>query len=816
MEKQLLNDLSSSDVREVLSALQSANDLSQRYDLQSAFVDKLFHSIVPLLTHTHYKIRAHAFSLLLTVLSEYGDSISAIDVVVPSLLLSIISVNKEVADTAVKCLAIVFRLTETVSFWPDVEGVICDGRSGVSRIKILDLLVEFADRIPLEPIVRLLDDPKAQIRASAMKILNAADHGRVREVIASTRLSYEAMERLISSNAFEINDNAVNPVEQTQNGDWDLNSLARKNASKRRKAFDERNRTGNSIMNVGQSQQPRSYASISKRRKEIIEQSSRQAEPDFSERNSYSALARNKRNKQQGYDEFDQDFDDENEQMQVQYQQKRGERYKNQPPENQRGYNSRQLARSENAYRQNGARHQKRGNLKRIDRNRSISPSDTDIIRRTEDEANEEFLRLERQVKMETDNRPLGKIIPPPKVSLPVRPRDLTSATWLERVSFLEMLKESLAMSTRFKESPSQIVECVLTTAVPPHKKVTFLIPPILSEIILHHPEVLRNHLSSIIQFALNTMIGKVWQADTQFQQFLSVLYLESDPTELIDKALKIVDKNAHPLPYEIFILKAYEARSDIILPYSIVSHIVSRLLKKQAFDHDSSELFTLICIKEKKSVQKFGTSQSIENKRRIIPFLKIAQQNSESSQKVVHRVVEVSNDPHELKSIIDEEMSRGAKCDIPKLSAAFAKYPHDKCVKLFQPFILFVAQLPQRILTEYEEEFVRVCTTHFTDPKLLLFLDADYIESKVICGLSRCIWNCPSSILDGSDRYLPLLYNMFKESIGSTRYDLIQIFLAIYQKTKVSVLDLPAVVTPYRKLIEDMMAQFRIVVPKV
>ena len=331
-------------------------------------------------------------------------------------------------------------------------------------------------------------------------------------------------------------------------------------------------------------------------------------------------------------------------------------------------------------------------------------------------------------------------------------------------------------------------------------------------------------------------MVQKQSQTEGQFQQFLSVLILESDPTYLIDQSLRITDKCTHPLPYESFILRAYEVRDDIILPYNIVSHLLTRLLKKPSLlylngnsstsqnstsnetRNTAAELFTLICVKEMKSVQRFGSGQTPEVKKKIIPFLRNAQLHTSSREEVMnHRVVDLSGitDPRELKQIIDTEMSKASKCDIPKLVAAFVNYPHDKCQKLFQPFILFIACLPQRIVNAYEEEFVKICVTHFQHPALLGFLQNDFVESRVICGLSRCIWNCPSSILEGSDKYLPLLYTMFKESIGSTRYELVQIFLAIYQKTRVSVLDLPEVKQPYKKLIDDMMAQFRIIPPK-
>lgn len=822
MEKELLQNLGSSNIRDILNGLNTANTLVEKYELQNVFVDKLYHSLVPLLTHTHFKIRSRSFNLIEILLSEYTSSITCPDVAIPSILLSILAVHEAVADSALSCLHLILGISDTEVFWPDIEGVILESRSTNMRIKILDLLCEFVNKIPLSPIIKLLDDPKAQIRNAAKAILDLADPACVKAALNQTRISFEAMEKLIAESAYDLADPklAARDVKKIAVGNR-TTDLVRKRATQRRKAADERNSKrkkisqSNSTLNPGS---PRSYTSISQKRRNINDQnesinsSIKQDElieaPNVLIPNEESELDYNA------------------------HHQIRSSISTKLPSVMQKPTSMNQIRTSMSSHLAN-------------DKNQRKPTSSYNSHRNTgTDDENEEFLRIENEISQESqmsiqsnNNRPLGKIIPPPRVSLPVKPRDLSTATWLERVTFLEKLKESLAKSIRFKESPSQILDCVLTTSVPSHKKVTFLIPPILSEIILHHPEVLNSHLSKIVEFTLNTMVSKAWQTDTQFSQFLSVLILESDPIYLIDQALKISDKSTHPLPFDIFILRAYEVRDDIILPYNIVSHIISQLVKKPGMpisvqatlsnrsnsntgeNRDATtELFTLICIKEMKHVQRFGSGQSQEIRKKIIPYLKIAQQQNKSRNEVYnHRTVDLSHisDIRELKQIIDTEMSKGAKSDIPKLVAALVQYPNDKCQKLFVPFILFIASLPQRIADDYELEFVNVCVKHFRDPALLSFLDNDFIEPKVIVGLSRSIWNCPSSILDGSENYLPFLYKMFKESIGSTRYELVQLFLAIFQKTRVSVLDLPEMKMPYKKLIDDMMSQFRIIPPK-
>jgi hypothetical protein len=407
---------------------------------------------------------------------------------------------------------------------------------------------------------------------------------------------------------------------------------------------------------------------------------------------------------------------------------------------------------------------------------------------------------------------PLGRLILPPRVSLPVRPRDLSTATWLERVSFLEKLKEALADVARFRESPSQIVECVLTTAVPEHKRVVVLIPPILSEMILHHPEVLRGYLPQILAFTLNTMpIEEKERVDPDFEQFVSVLCIEADPNELIENALKLCLKSPRRLPLERIVLKLYELREDVALGSTVVSHLVIWLLNHTGCDR----LMEVLCVEEFKLIQRFSVSQSTEVRNALLPYMKKAQAQraSQTGERDVVRVIEVGNDPRQLKRIIEEECSRGPRADIPKYVAALLAFPDEGThTEFFLRFLRFLAKLPLRSVIKYENDLGRVCIQKFGSPQLVTFLGDDPQDRKLISGLSRCIWKCPSTILDGSEQYLHPLYAIFKRSIGPTRDELAQIFLAIWKKTQHSVLDLEEVCDPHCNLLKDLMAQYKIV----
>ena len=119
MEKELLDNLNSNNIRDVLCAMDTATNLIEKYELQNTFVDKLYHSLVPLLSHTHFKIRSHAFTLTLQLLEEYNSIISCPDVAIPSILLSILAVHEAVADSALSCLHLILEIANNHYRYPN-------------------------------------------------------------------------------------------------------------------------------------------------------------------------------------------------------------------------------------------------------------------------------------------------------------------------------------------------------------------------------------------------------------------------------------------------------------------------------------------------------------------------------------------------------------------------------------------------------------------------------------------------------------------------------------------------------------------------
>jgi hypothetical protein len=300
-------------------------------------------------------------------------------------------------------------------------------------------------------------------------------------------------------------------------------------------------------------------------------------------------------------------------------------------------------------------------------------------------------------------------------------------------------------------------------------------------------------------------------QLDPDFEQFVSVLCIEGDSNEMIEESLRLCLNTTKPLPLERFILKLYELRDDVALGYTVVSHLILWLLNHRG----SGRLMELLCVEEFKIIQRFSVAQSDAVRSGLLPYMKKAQDQraSQEQERDTVPVIDVGRDPSQLIRIIKEQFDLGPRADIPKCAAALLAFPDEEPDrKLFMKFLTWLARLPRRSLVKHENDMRKVCIQKFRSPSLLAFLGEDWQDRKLLSGLARCIWNCSSAILEGSEQYLPHLYTVFKHSIGPTRGELAQIFLAIWTKTRHSVLDLEEVCEPYANLLKVLMDQYQIV----
>ena len=104
---ELIVDLSSNSLRTVLDAVAYLSDMVASDSLTADVVDTVFHAIVPLLSHNHYKIRYYAFLCLAGIFMDHFEVLTDCIDALPSILLSLLSVNQQIKTSAYDCLKII-------------------------------------------------------------------------------------------------------------------------------------------------------------------------------------------------------------------------------------------------------------------------------------------------------------------------------------------------------------------------------------------------------------------------------------------------------------------------------------------------------------------------------------------------------------------------------------------------------------------------------------------------------------------------------------------------------------------------------------
>lgn len=1160
-EKDVLDGIQSTSPKLVLNSLISLADFLDQDAINSEFLNTSFHLLIPLISSNHFKIRSNSLIILSDILDNWYDSISDAYLALPGSLLALLSVNKIVSKCGISCLKQILQNENPIVYWPDIEKTITSSRSLEVRIQVLEMLTIVSDKIPLNPIVKLIDDPKYQIRRAALELLQTVDTNKLKEAARSVKISYEAMKLLFTtcpelgdidsldpnyskepfasktlsirskSRSAQDNDNNNNLTSQnkqpvilqsskllrtnlnqnsrplftstrqyksriptinskyksqqnetekssytkqtkinaTASNDFD-NSQKNKNLNKSKppisaasKTINKNNRNNNNSnyrndddfgdigivvrnsrddllskvrtlpqrapeFNENQDHSDEPNKTIQNLKKQFFieeEEEELEIEIELKENVSFNQLPQTETNDKSQQMNNNNNNNDENENENIinnddlnevnnsmkndtakklkittqssptvfekvstsnanspappsdneyaspdqnssQKKKKKkiikqksasnsskksksppsrtnnndnenppqansglstptanqaakansskmsqslkqtptesnannssrfkqsptdsnnnNSRIKQSPGENNNNNNNSRIKQSPSESNNNNSNNSRikqspvhndgdNENSRMSTKSSRIkqSPSDNNNdngssrIGRSqllhdiydddanyndmhanfndnfyeEEVMNENFAnsssnllqkKQNHNMKRESSrsvsfNEPVGHLEMAPKISIEYRPQDLAETTWLEKITFLDSMGAALATNQQFTDSPLDLIDCVLITAYPPHQKVTFMIPPILSELILRYPEVVRKRLTELVTFSLFTMVGDEWQEDGGFDKFLSVFILESDPTDLIETALKVTDETERKLPFELLIMCVYEEIPEMKLPYSVVSHLVCNILKRFPLNESQEELFTFICERELEFVRKYGMKLPLDARHKIVTFLRKSEkfnatetqsvssrtsQQKQKSQAQQQQTINIPSNESSLMKIIQNEFKVGPKkSNLQRCLLALTALDPEMPLELFVNFLNYLGKFTETVIYENEEELSKLCMKHFTSNKYLKFLDASYVLPETIVGFSKIVWCSPQGLLQGADEYLLSLYEIFKNSNGKVRIDIIKIVIAINKVTGTSILDFEEVVEPYRKLISSLIAQF-------
>jgi hypothetical protein len=389
----------------------------------------------------------------------------------------------------------------------------------------------------------------------------------------------------------------------------------------------------------------------------------------------------------------------------------------------------------------------------------------------------------------------------------PFQLRDLSGETWLEKVSFLELMSQSLFDSSRF--DPVEVLNCLLSASKPLHQRVTFLIPPLLTELLIRSPELLRTELGHVVEFTLLMMSADGWDQSEPCAQYLETLLNEADPTEMIETILQISHRAGRVLPFEALIAQIFSRRVDLVLGQYVVSKLARWLVHRDTLCPEAARLFSMLCELETEKVRRYAARQGIQVRQHILTYLTpyLSQLSSPASPRRSSQPV-LTHEPADSLAVMQQEMKLSKRCNFPRFLAATAAYSQGLSTDFLVQIIDFVGKLPESVIADSHDEFSQMCLAVFTSPEILSFLGDQWVRPERLVGLGRIVWPAPASLMEGSEKWLSILYAAFRDSIGTVRCEIVKIFKAIEEVTGSCVTDLAEVAEPYSSLITEMIME--------
>lgn len=747
----ILNGLQSTNSKAILNSLIYLATYFDENEINSEIINLSFQHLLPHIASNHYKIRTNSIIILSDILENFYDSITDVIQCIPDLLNGLHSVNSKISENCLLCINQIIKNDNPNNYWSLFEHNILNDRSLDARIQLIKIIEPVSNSVPLNEIIKLLDDTNIQIRKAAVQFFQSIDASKLKETLKSTSISCEGMNFLFQ-NYPELGDldSFIDCITNAQNHNDD-------------QKISIKVKTQSSQNSFSNGHQNRAFTTSAKNQLHTTTIS--KAEKRKVQKGGSNLICKST----------------------------------NKPKSSIKNLNESSKQKTELLHSPNSIK------CKPIVKTTRTSKTLSKVE------------HIKKPPENRSDNNPQNGLVEHNELNLTASfdfdPHNLENLTWLERIAFLDSLSEYLSKSAQLATSSVDLIDCVLTVFKPLHPKITFKIPPILLEILLRNPEALPKRLFEITQFALITMMTDDWRDNEGFNRFLSTIILETDPQELIETALRISNNSSKKLPFEQLIKSIYDINPDLKLPYYIVSHILSAFLKQNQMNESQREIFSLIISKEIDYAKKYCLQQTPEQRSILSPFLS-KNENTRINQTKTNKNIMINIPDNESQKIkmIENEFKLGAKKgNLKKCILTLLALKNDISMKLFTQFVTFIGKFKLEIVSNNVEELTELCCSKFGSSQYLHILDADWIPSEIISGISRIIWYSSEAMLEHSEQYLPILYNTFRESSGRIRIELVKIVLGIEKATKRSILDLPEVVEPYRQLIISIASQFQV-----
>ena len=425
----------------------------------------------------------------------------------------------------------------------------------------------------------------------------------------------------------------------------------------------------------------------------------------------------------------------------------------------------------------------------------------------------------EKKLNSNIDEKTVGRLVIKKSSQKQLSLRDMSQMSWLERLTYLNNFKQTWeANSYSFSYPAKDVVNCLLTAAFPTHKKVSPLLARLLTKCIYQNPEVLHTSLIDVVRFLLHAIRPPASLTDENgASDFLDAILLESSPGELIEAALVVKSENQRPLLIEEVVLLMYKMKPDILLSQLSIRNLLCYLLHLKVKTESSEKLLYLICQKETNEVLKFFHLQSREIKRQLIHYIPKEEIEKLQAKKTKEpEVVIADKSQSNLLLVINQEMKKGPKCNFKRLSLALQNLRientdinDEKIDEIFQFYLKALAKLSDASVKANSASICDVSNKIFKKTLIFHILDRPIVLPDLIKGLNIFVWHCPMALLKDLDKYYHRLYEIFKDSDGNVRKQIVGISIAIEKVNDKSFLNEKEIIAPHKDLIQNLMRQY-------
>jgi hypothetical protein len=431
----------------------------------------------------------------------------------------------------------------------------------------------------------------------------------------------------------------------------------------------------------------------------------------------------------------------------------------------------------------------------------------TSLLSKEDDEYEEEIAELQL---------PIGVLVQKPGVALPFELRDLTNGAWIERATFLSKLLPVLEVGNLGKVSGLELVDCVLTTAFPLHRKVSPLLAQVLAKLLLFFPEALRVHIVKILEFYLGSIRKPpMLTSENGKTDFEDVLLTEGHADPLIACGLSLVLEIERPLEVERLFAKIYKRRPETVLPWATLRTLLAYLLRPRIKGKWRDFVLTQVGKNQADDVLSFYQLQTKELKRELRPFIPIKPRPATVFKPLPFDEFLIQNrTQYELHKIVENEKRKGVKGNFTLIATVLQRLTFQDLRQMqqgFSSFLVYVGSLPTEMLHANEKLLVVVCTNVFHQAELLNVLRSQIVSPRLLIGLAAYVWHCPTDVLKSASQYYARLYELFCESESEARSMIIRICVAFEKVTGKTILDLPQISKQHRFLITSLISQYGI-----